>query len=122
MFSLKENDNEEGIEPATLYFGVLMGLVGACARSASYVACSILYRDTACYTQLILLYSGLVGLVTSLVSASIDSDNLILSPSIISLSLSTWLGLLSVAMLGVTAIFMLNKAIALSNPNHWNLI
>ena len=45
-----------------------------------------------------------------------DSNNLILSTEISHISLHSWLGMAAVAVLGVVAIFMLNKAIALSNP------
>ena len=89
-----------------------MGLKAACGRAATYVTCTILYQNMNCTTATILLYSGF----GSLVASAFDSRHLILSTKIASMCLSTWLGIMTVAVLGVTAIFMVNKAIALSNP------
>ena len=93
-----------------------MGLVAACGRAATYVSCTILYHSMNCTTERILLYSGFGGLLVSLVASAFDPKHLILSTAISSMCLSTWLGIMTVAVLGVTAIFMVNKAIALSNP------
>ena len=115
----EELDRSEYVHPddkSTYYIGAVMGLVAACARSAHYVTCSILYQNTATSTVRMILYAGLGGFGVSLVSASLDTKHLILSSEISSISMSTWLGILAVAVLGVCAIFMLNQAIALSNP------
>ena len=93
-----------------------MGLVAACARSAHYVTCSVLYKNSAASTLQMILYAGFGGFIVSLVSSAFDQNHLILSSEISTISLPVWCGICSVAFLGVCAIFMLTYAIALSNP------
>ena len=93
-----------------------MGVVAASARSSHYVTCSVLYKATSSSTNQMILFAGFGGFFISFVSSFLDSNHLILSSRIISICLMDWLGLLAVALLGVSAIFMLNFAIELSNP------
>ena len=100
----------------TYYIGAAMGLLAACARSAHYVTCSVLYKQKASDTLPMILFAGFGGFFVSLVSSAVDPKHLVLSSAISTIDLRVWLGMISVALLGVCAIFMLNYAIALSNP------
>ena len=69
-----------------------------------------------CPTTHLMLYVGFGGLAVSLVSSAFDSQHLLLSSEISTLTMSCWVGMLTVSLMGMCAHFILYMAIALSNP------
>ena len=91
-------------------------MLGALGLAVDYVSSGYLIRKKGCTIEIILLYYAICGLLVSIISGLFEPDNLVLSSSISSISLSYWTGLLAIAFLGISATFMLHKAIIYSNP------
>ena len=65
--------------------------------------------------DLVIIWFRFGGLAVSFVSSAFDSKNLVLSIEISFITFSSWVGIFTVTMMGIGAIGMLCRAIALSN-------
>ena len=91
-------------------------MITALGWAVDFVSSCYLIQNKNCTVEIILLYYALCGLLVSLISGVFDPNNLVISSSVKSISFSYWAGLGAIAFLGVSATFMLHKAIVYANP------
>lgn len=99
------------------YFGAVMGLVAAWARSVNFVSCKVLFKNkSTSSTDLIILYAGFGGFVVSFISSILDKNSQLLSSQITQISLITWVGMLATAVQCIIAVVSLNAALVVTGP------
>ena len=99
------------------YFGAVMGLVAAWARSVNFVSCKVLFKNkSTSSTDLIILYAGFGGLIVSLMSSILDKNSQILSSQFAEISLMKWGGMLATAVQCIIAVVSLNAALVVTGP------
>jgi drug/metabolite transporter (DMT)-like permease len=99
------------------YFGAVMGLVAAWARSVNFVSCKVLFKNkSTSSTDLIILYAGFGGLIVSLISSTLDRNSQILSSQFTQISIMTWGGMLATAVQCIIAVVSLNAALVVTGP------
>jgi len=79
-------------------------------------SCKLIYDRKQNSTHWIILFAGCGGFLVSLLSSCLDTNHLVMSLNIGTITVRDWTGILTISLLGVSALVLLNKSISMSNP------
>lgn len=107
---------QSGHSAKSFLIGIVFGLIGATSRAAHYCTCKLIYDQKQNSTHWIVLFAGCGGFLVSLLSSCLDTKHLILSLDIGTISVQDWMGILTISLLGVSALVLLNKSLSMCSP------
>ena len=116
VFGFRSDIAALGQDQYHYFIGAFLGILDALGWAVGYVTCSFLTQRRNCSVELFLFYNAICSLIVSLMSSMFDPDHQILSARVFSISTCYWVGVVSVAFLGISATFMVNKAVVWANP------
>ena len=100
-FVLEHGTMDPSAHPARSFFvGVVFGLIGAASRAAHYVSCKLIYDRKQNSTHWIILFAGCGGFLVSLLSSCLDTNHLVMSLNIGTITVRDWTGILTISLLG----------------------
>ena len=101
MTFLQHGIMDHSPHPARSFFvGVVFGLIGAASRAAHYVSCKLIYDQKQNTTHWIILFAGCGGFLVSLLSSCLDTQHLVLSLNIGTITARDWTGIVTISLLG----------------------
>ena len=112
-FFLSENEGSNVEHNDMYYVGVIIGLSAAIAGGLLNITVSFC-KDI--HSLVLLWWSGIGGLLVSVISANVDSQRQILSPDIIHIDLYVWLAFWGMALAGILSFFFVTRSLQLIDP------